>query len=119
MLMNDKNDIRVTKCVTDGEKGEQTAILFSSNPERGRQLQKLMDSIGAKFDVTSDPETAKKMIEAVGHELLISDVSGFDPNGINMLNWFNLNRHKRQVNSLGIITAATPLVPKVTYKIKL
>lgn len=117
MLMNDKNDICVTKCVTNGEKGEQTAILFSSNPERGRQLQKLMDSIGAKFDITSDPETAKKMIEAVGHELLISDVSGFDPNGINMLNWFNLNRHKRQVNSLGIITAATPLVPKVTYKI--
>lgn len=92
------------------------AILFSSSHERSEQLGKSMEAIGAKVRVISNMDEAKKIIADEDHGFLISDVSGFDPSGINMLNWFNGHIHKKRVRSLGIITSADTIIPKSTYQ---
>lgn len=93
------------------------AILYSSSHVRSELLGKQMRDIGANVRIVSDMALAKKKIEENDYEFLIADVSGFDPLGINMLNWFNHYAKKRKVKSLGIITSAATLVPKYNYHI--
>lgn len=81
------------------------AILYSSSYSRSELLGEQMRDIGANVHIVSDMALAKKKIEENEYGFLIADVSGFDPLGINMLNWFNHYAHKRKVKSLGIITA--------------
>lgn len=99
------------------EDSRSEAILYSSSSTRSIELGRMIANIGANVRIVSDLEEAKTTIEEVGHNLLIADVSGFDPNGINLLNWFNLNSHKHKIQSLGIITSAATLIPKFTYRI--
>ena len=93
------------------------AILYSSSHSRSELLGEQMRGIGAKVQIVSDMNEAKKKIEEENHGFLIADVSGFDPLGVNMLNWFNHHIHKRRVKSLGILTSAATLIPKCTYHI--
>lgn len=93
------------------------AILYSSSHSRSELLGEQMRGIGAKVQIVSDMNEAKKKIEENNYEFLIADVSGFDPLGINMLNWFNHYAKKRKIKSLGIITSAATLVPKYNYHI--
>lgn len=93
------------------------AILYSSSHVRSELLGKQMRGIGANVQIVSDMALAKKKIEENNYEFLIADVSGFDPLGINMLNWFNHYAKKRKIKSLGIITSAATLVPKYNYHI--
>lgn len=99
------------------DKSGSEAILYSSSSTRSKELGQMIANIGSNVRIVSDLEDAKTTIEEVGHDLLIADVSGFDPNGINLLNWFNLHRHKHKIQSLGIITSAATLIPKFTYSI--
>lgn len=91
------------------------AILYSSSHVRSAELGKQLKAIGANVQVISDMALAKKKIESENHGFLISDVSGFDPGGVNMLNWFISHIRKKSVKSLGIITSADTLIPKCTY----
>lgn len=93
------------------------AVLYSSSHSRSELLGKQMRDIGANVHIVSDMALAKKKIEENDYGFLIADVSGFDPLGINMLNWFNHYAHKRKVKSLGIITSASTLLPKYNYHI--
>lgn len=93
------------------------AILYSSSHVRSELLGAQMRGIGANVQIVSDMAQAKKKIEENDYGFLIADVSGFDPLGINMLNWFNHYANKRKVKSLGIITSAATLVPKYNYHI--
>lgn len=97
--------------------GLPEAILYSSSHARSEELGKQMRAIGANVQIMSDMSLAKKKIEEENHGFLIADVSGFDPHGVNMLNWFNYHIHKNRVKSLGIITSASTLIPKCTYHI--
>lgn len=69
--------------------GLPEAILYSSSHARSEELGKQMRAIGANVQIMSDMSLAKKKIEEENHGFLIADVSGFDPHGVNMLNWFN------------------------------
>lgn len=93
------------------------AILYSSSHSRSELLGKQMRGIGANVQIVSDMSEAKKIIEENNLGFLISDVSGFDPHGVNLLNWFNHLANKRKVKSLGILTSAATLIPKCTYHI--
>ncbi|MCM1141627.1 MAG: sigma 54-interacting transcriptional regulator [Muribaculum sp.] len=93
------------------------AILYSSSYVRSQELGEQMKAIGANVQVLSDMSVAKQKIEEEKRGFLIADVSGFDPAGVNMLNWFNSHIHNRKVKSLGIITSAATLIPKCTYHI--
>lgn len=98
-------------------KTKSEAILYSSSSTRSRELGQMIANIGENIRIVSDLEDAKTTIQEDGHDLLIADVSGFDPDGINLLNWFNTRAHKRRIQSLGIITSAASLIPKFTYRI--
>lgn len=96
--------------------GSPSAILYSSSHSRSRELGRQMKSIGANVEVISDIEEAKRKIENENINILIVDVSGFDPTGVSLLNWFNNHANRKRINSLGIITSATTMMPKHTYR---
>lgn len=93
-----------------------SAILYSSSFKRSRELCDQMKAIGAHIEVISDMAEAKRKIEKENISILIVDVSGFDPAGVNMLNWFNNHSHRKKINSLGIITSSATMMPKHTYR---
>lgn len=93
-----------------------SAILYSSSFTRSRELGEQMKAIGAHIEVISDMSEAKRKIEEENISILIVDVSGFDPAGVNMLNWFNSHAQRKKIHSLGILTSAATMMPKHTYR---
>lgn len=93
------------------------AVLYSSDKSRCIDLAELLRSVGATVEVVSETNTAKHLLVDGKHNLFISDVSGFDSHGINMLHWYNHHQIAAKVKSLGIITPVTDIIPKFTYSI--
>lgn len=99
-----------------GMQDHPSAILYSSSFTRSRELGDQMKAIGAHIEVITNMDEAKRKIEAENVSILIVDVSGFDPAGVNMLNWFNNHAQRKKIHSLGILTSATTMIPKHTYR---
>jgi len=79
-----------------GMQDHPSAILYSSSFTRSRELGDQMKAIGAHIEVITNMDEAKRKIEAENVSILIVDVSGFDPAGVNMLNWFNNHAQRKK-----------------------